>query len=69
MKLLQDVNIHRDLIPELKRRAIAVVDKVEKNSVIVAVAIRGDIEDHVKKNKEHEDLTKEIKQPCRVKNM
>lgn len=51
MKLLQDVNIHRDLIPELKRRAIAVVDKVEKNSVIVAVAIRGDIEDHVKKIK------------------
>ena len=31
MKLLQDLNIHCDLIPELKRHDIAIVDKVEKN--------------------------------------
>ena len=64
VKLLWDVNIQGDHIIEARRTDIVVVDKVDKNCLIVNVAIPVDVRAHEKQQEnveKYQDLRREIK--------
>lgn len=55
VKLLLDVNIQRDHIIDTRRLDVVVVDKAEKNFLIVYIAIPGSV--HVHQKEKNKSLT------------
>ena len=53
--MLLDVNIQRDHIVDTRRLDVAVVDKAEKNFLIVYIAIPGSV--HVHEKEKNKSLT------------